>query len=130
MASMGEFFKVANVERKEDPKGRRSEDEFYYSIYVEDMDGGNERTLFLTDKEVLKLSVVAIPVLFTARMVLGRLYPVMIGKRVSNFIRVRNEADEEITLQVSNRQLEVFRKRCETHPKSEIKKGWLKDILD
>ena len=130
MPKMGELYRVVNREREEELKKRYAEDSTYYSLFIEDESGDEEATILLTDKEVNKLSRVVLPELFTCRMVLGRCYTIMIGKRVTQLLRIKNELGDEYTVQITERILNKGLSRAKAHEKSLPKKGWLQDIMD
>lgn len=130
MPKMGELYRVVNKERTEDLKNRYPEDSTYFSLFIEDESGDEEETILLTDVEVNKLSRVVLPELFTGRMVLGRCYTIMIGKRLSRLIRIKNERGDEYTVQVSDKVLAKGERRAAAHPKSLPKKSWLQDMTD
>lgn len=130
MPKMGELYRVVNKEREENLKKRYAEDSTYFSLFIEDESGNGEETLLLTDKEVSKLSRVALPEIMYSHMVLGRCYTVMIGKRVSQLMRIKDEAGEEHTVQLSQRLILKCIKRAKAHEKSTPKKTWLQDMMD
>ena len=130
MPKMGDLYRVVNKEREEDLKKRYSEDSTYYSLYIEDESGDGEETMLMTDKEVEGLSIVALPEVFTSHMVMGRCYTVLIGKRVSQFIRIKKEDSSEVTVQMSERLILKCIKRAKAHDKSVPKKSWIQDMMD
>jgi hypothetical protein len=130
MPKMGELYRVVNEERKENLKKRYAEDSTYFSLFIEDESGEGEVTLLLTDKEVAKLSRVALPEIMYSHMVLGRCYTIMTGKRVSQLVRIKGETGDEYTVQMSQRLILKCIARAKAHEKSTPKKTWLQDMMD
>lgn len=130
MPKMGELYRVVNKEREANLKNHYSEDSTYYSLFIEDESGKGEKTILLTDKEVDGLSIVALPEIFTSHMVLGRAYTMLVGKRVSQLIRLKREDGTEFTAQLSKRLILKCINRANKHPESLPKKGWLQDLMD
>lgn len=130
MPKMGELYRVVNKERQEDLKKRYSEDSTYFSLFIEDETGDDEQTILLTDKEVDKLSRVRLPEVLVNDMVLGRCYTVVIGKRVSQFIRLKKEDGSEFVAQLSQRLVTKCLNRAKAHEQSVPKKTWLQDMMD
>ena len=130
---LGNAILVKNIEKtKRDEKTDRqiNEPESYYAIQVEDYDGKNERCLLLTAHEYKQLPLVVLPAEFTAKLLIGRLYPVNIGKTDAYFLAINTSDNRHKLVRVGKWLLKKAEGRAAKHPESVTKKNWLRDLLD
>ena len=130
---LGNAILVKNIEKtKRDEKTDRqiNEPESYYAIQVEDYDGKNERCLLLTAHEYEQLPPVTLPEEFTDKILIGRLYPVNIGKTDAYFLAINTRENWRKLVRVGKWLLEKAESRAAKHPESVTKKNWLRDLLD
>ena len=111
---------VKNIDKKP------TENKQYVAIWVEDFNGGNERCILLTQKELARLSRVGICDL-KDEMKRGRLYRV--GYRGSYFIKVKI-GDEDTVVRISKVTLKRAEERAEVNEEDIPKMGILIDLFD
>lgn len=130
---LGNVILVRNVEKtKRDEKTDRqiNEPESYYSIQIEDYDGKNERCILITAHEYEQLPLVTLPEEFTSKVLIGRLYPVNIGKTDAYFLAINTKDNWRKLVRIGKWLLDKAESRAKKHPESLTKKNWLRDLID
>jgi hypothetical protein len=127
---LGQLIRVRNVERSKDLKNHRAESIEYVSLQIEDEDSNNERCILFTHIEHTDMESVGLPEVLTEKMVYGRLYPCIIGKRSTFFCKVKHWDGRTRILRISKTQLTKMDKRAKAHPDSCTKKSLLTDMMD
>ena len=130
---LGNVILVKNIEKsKRDEKTDRqiNEPETYYSIQVEDYDSRHERCILLTAHEYRYLPEVSLPEEMTAKVLLGRLYPVNIGRTDAYFLAIIDRNKDKRIVRVGEWLLVKATDRAAKHPESVTKKNWFRDLMD
>lgn len=116
----GNLIEVANIDRA--PTALH----VYTLLYVEDLNGRNERPLLLTRNELNRTSRADIPGI----LVPGRLYPVTIYGRSSFAIKVVDIDKKVHILLVSQKKIDHWTARANRNPEDIPTKNWLIDLMD
>lgn len=120
----GAIIPVKNISR------HPAADEKYYAIWIEDFDGGNERCLLLTDREIVKLSLVS-PCDIADKMKNGRLYVINVGHGATNLVKLTNMSNQDgFVVTLRNSALIVGEERAKKNPEDVPQKGFFTDLLD
>jgi hypothetical protein len=130
---LGNVILVKNIEKtKRDEKTDRqiNEPAVYVSIQVEDYNGKHERCILLTEHEYKSLPEVKLPTEFTAKLLVGRLYPVNIGKTDAYFLAINSAEGWSRLVRVGAWLLTKADARAAKHPESVTKKNWFRDLVD
>ena len=114
----GVIVKVANKNR------HRLASAEYLAVWIEDKDGRNERCIMLTKAEYAAVRTALLPF----DMVLGRLYPCIVG--ADQFFTVKVIDAVPIQLCVTTAMLARFEGRARANAEDIPKKGFLADMLD
>jgi len=120
---MGQMLSVENQLKKPTANSK------YVALHVEDEKGDNERCLLFTEIELADMEKIVLN-FAQEDMVMGRIYPVVIGGKDTNLVKVKNGSGTEMILRLSPSQLKVAEARRERNPEDLPKKGFLTDLLD
>jgi len=99
----------------------------YISIWVEDLDGKNERAIFLTEREFEKLPSVDLWV--KKDMVVGRLYPVKLNNKSVYFVKGFDSKVEYVFI-LTEKKLKAFENRAKKNKEDIPKKSFWADLRD
>ena len=120
---LGSLIKVKNTNK------RKLENDVYVALQVEDLNGDNERCLLFTEIEIADMEKVQCDWI-EKDLVAGRIYPITIGNRQTNLIKVFNQNDSTKLFRVSNTQLKRAEKRAAKNPEDLTKKSWFTNLID
>lgn len=128
--SLGKVVKVNNT----NPKFGSAE--FYYALKIEDYNGGNERIILLTEKELYSRPVFE---LWDKGKSLkaGRLYDLSVSflKPQWKLVKIARPAEykgqrEEVVIAVTQKMIEEWEKRAKDNPEDLPKEKFWKNFID
>ena len=119
---LGQLIKVNNLKKK------NNENNIYVTLQVQDENGKNERCLLFTQIEISDMETIRAS--FLDKLVQGRIYQCLIGKRPTNIIKVCNYYGETKYLRLSNTQLLKAEKRAQRNKEDLTKKSFITNLMD
>lgn len=116
----GNLIKVKNTDRNKFSNENRE----YYSCWVEDENGNNERCLLFTEKEINGFSNVSL----NQKFIFGRLYGFEFGKRNGYIIKLNNK--EEKLFFITKKIILCAENRANKNREDLTKKNYFIDLID
>lgn len=100
----------------------------YYAIWVEDVDGKNERCLLYTRDRTFEKTVGIDSI--KSNLVPGRLYPVVLSERTTYLVSVITTYGRIKTIRLSPSVIKAGEKRAKKNPEDIPKKSFLTDLMN
>lgn len=119
---LGQLIRVKNLCQEQ------NQNDVYVSLQIQDENGENERCILFTEIECADMQKIYSSIL--QKMVYGRLYKFLIGKRYTNVVKVKNYNNQDKYFRISNTQLKKAEKRAQKNKQDLTRKSFFTDLID
>lgn len=121
--------KKGNEVRVENTYKFPTANDIYVAIHLEKENGRGDRCYMFREKDINRFASISSRWL-ADKMVLGRIYPIIINKVETNIVKVEKNGGKHVILKISDKQLKVAEKIADDNPEDQTKRGVIRRLTD